>query len=172
MRPKVTKGTEMKNIGLSVKRSFLSVLALAAGIALCAGTAFAVPAMSSIKVPVYGSVSDITENAVILTGDATVTTQLATVGAASLSVSIQFNKVAGRSAMSGAALEAAGSFTGSLPVGNQGTVTFPVTVYPAGSDATDPEAFTVNASVNVKLTPAGAPAGGLGQFSIVLTPAA
>ncbi|MFL5453703.1 MAG: hypothetical protein ACJ78V_17440 [Myxococcales bacterium] len=162
----------MKNIGLSVKRSFLSVLALAAGIALCAGTAFAVPAASSIKVPVYGSVSDITENNVILTGDATVTTQLAVGGAASLNVSIQLNKVSGRSEMSGAALEASGSFTGSLPVGNQGTVTFPVTVYPAGSDATDPEAFTVNASVNVKLTPAGAPAGGLGQFSIVLTPAA
>jgi hypothetical protein len=164
----------MKNIGLSVKRSFLSVLAPAAGIALCAGTAFAVPAASSIKVPVYGSVSDITENNVILTGDATVTTQLA-VGAAtaaSLNVTIQLNKVSGRSEMSGAALEAAGSFTGTLPVGNQGTVTFPVTVYPAGSDATDPEAFTVNASVNVKLTPAGAPAGGLGQFSIVLTPAA
>ena len=162
----------MKNIGLSVKRSILSVLAGAAGIALCAGTAYAVPAASSINVPVYGSCSDITENTVIMTGDATVTSQLAVGTATGLNVTVKLNKVTGRSAMSGVALEAAGSFSGVLPVTNQGTVTFPVTVYPAGSDATDPEAFTVNASVKLNLTPAGAPAGGLGQFTVVLSPVA
>jgi hypothetical protein len=165
----------MKNIGLSTKRSSLSVLALAAGIALCASTAYAVPAASVIKVPVYGSCSDITENTVILTGDATVTSQLAvgatTAAVAKLNVTIKLNKVTGRSVMSGVGLEAAGSFTGLLPLANQGTVTFPVTVYPAGSDATDPQAFTVNASVNLQVNPAGVPTGGLAQFSIVLSPA-
>jgi hypothetical protein len=171
MRFNVMKGTQMKNIGLSVKRSVLSVLALAAGIALCASTAHAGAAAISINVPVYGNVSDITENQVVLTGDATVTTQLAPGAAKKLNVTIRLNKVAGRSVMSGVALEATGNFTVTIPAADQGTLSFPVVVYPAGSDATDPEAFTVTGTANIKLTPAGAPAGGLSQFSIVLAPA-
>jgi hypothetical protein len=51
-------------------------------------------------------------------------------------------------------------------------VSFPVTVYPAGSTTADPEAFTVNATLNVQMDATGAATGGLAKFSIVLTPVA
>jgi hypothetical protein len=168
------KGIDMANIGSSFKRSFVSLTAIAAGLALSAGTAFAVPAASSVNVPVYGSASDIAEDTVILSGDATVSTQLVAGSAAapaSLAVSVHFNKVAGRSVVSGVALEAAADQAATVPVGSSATVQFPVTVYPAGSDATDPAAFTATATLNVNVNPAGKAIGGLSQFTIVLNPA-
>ena len=161
----------MANIGSSFKRSFVSLTAIAAGLALSSGTAFAVPAASSSSVPVNGSASNIAENQVVLTGNATVTTQLvagSVAGPASLAVSVQFNKVAGRSAVSGVALEAAASAAGNVPMGGQQTLQFPVTIYPAGSDASDPAAFTATATLTLNVNPAGKAIGGASQFTIVL----
>jgi hypothetical protein len=168
------KGIEMANIGSSFKRSFVSLTAIAAGLALTAGTAFAVPVASSVSVPVYGSASDIAEDTVVLTGSATVSTQLVAgtaAGAAALAVNVHFDKVAGRSAVSGVALQASADQAALVPMGSSATVQFPVTVFPAGSDATDPAAFSATATLNVNVNPAGKPIGGASQFTIVLNPA-
>src|SRR3954462_8361570 len=88
-------GTSM-NTKSSLK-SLLSYVALAAAV-LSAGTAVAA------TVPVYGSVSDITENTVILTGDATVTSSKGVGG--NVANKIHFSQVAGRSVLSDVALQA------------------------------------------------------------------
>lgn len=155
-------------------RSFLSLLALVAVLSATHETRAATTG-GTITVPVSGSVSDIVENNVALTGDATVRTALlgGTAGRTTVSVTIHFNKVAGRNRMSGVGLEAAADQTVVAPVGSAINVQFPITVYPAGSDTFDPGAFPATATLAVRLNPAtGAPIGGTTQFSIVLSPAA
>jgi hypothetical protein len=143
-------------------KSVLSVVALA-GAVLFAGSAVAA------TVPVYGKVSDITENTVILTGDATVTGSKNLAGLTTLT--IHFNKVAGRSVMSGVALKAVSDQVVVKTLVGTTTLDLPVTVFPADSDPTDPEAFTTMAKLNVNLDPAtGAITGGMSQFTVALTP--
>jgi hypothetical protein len=148
----------MKMIGSSFK-SLLSVAALAASI-LCAGSAVAA------TVPVYGSVSDITENTVILTGDANVTS---TKSAKNISLNIHFNNVAGRSVMSNVALKAVSDQVVVKPLAGSTTVSFPVTIFPADSDPSDPQAFTATATADLTLdATTGAVKTGLTKFTIVL----
>ena len=141
-------------------KSLLSVAALAAAV-LCAGTAVAA------TVPVYGSVSDITENTVILTGDATVTSSKGVGG--NDAYKIHFNKVTGRSVMSNEALQAESDQTVVKLLAGSTTLSVPVTIFPAGSDVTDPQAFTATATLNLNVdTATAAVQGGMSQFTIVL----
>jgi hypothetical protein len=147
------------NIASSFK-SLLSVAALAASV-LCAGSAVAA------TVPVYGSLSDITENTVILTGDATVTSSKGVGG--NVTYKIHFNKVVGRSVMSNVALQAVSDQTVVKALAGATTLTVPVTIFPVGSDVTDPQAFIVTATLNLNVdTTTAAVKGGLSQFTFVL----
>ena len=151
----------MKMFGSSLK-SLLSIAALAASV-LCAGSAVAA------TVPVYGKVSDITENTVILTGDATVTSSKNALG--NVTFTIHFNNVAGRSPMSNVALKAVSDQTVVKALAGTETLNIPVTVFPADSTPADPEAFTTTATLSLNLDVATAAVkGGMSQFSVVLTP--
>jgi len=144
---------------ISSFKSVLSVAALAAGI-LFAGSAVAA------TVPVYGSVSDITENTVILTGDASVTSSKSL---KNVTLNIHFNNVTGRSAMSNVALKAVSDQSVVKPLAGSTTVSFPVTIFPADSDPTDPQAFTATATADLTLdATTGTVKTGMTKFTIVL----
>ncbi|MFL5444212.1 MAG: hypothetical protein ACJ78W_06820 [Myxococcales bacterium] len=148
---------------MNTKSSLKSLLSL---VALVAAVLFAGSAVAA-TVPVYGSVSDITENTVILTGDATVTSSKGVGG--NVTYKIHFNNVAGRSVMSNVALQAASDQTVVKLLAGSTTLSVPVTIFPVGSDITDPQAFTVMATLNLTVdTATAAVKGGMSQFTIVL----
>jgi hypothetical protein len=149
----------MKIVGMSLK-SILSAASLAAGV-LCAGSVLAA------NLPVYGQVSDIVEDTVVLTGNAVVTSKKAPGGG--MNVTVHFAKVAGRNAMSGVGLQAAADGTIAVPAGAT-KLNVPVTLFPAGSTATDPLAFGATAVVQLNVDATGAVVGGATQFTINLTP--
>ena len=103
----------------------------------------------------------------ILTGDATVTSSKGVGG--NVAYKIHFNKVTGRSVMSNVALQAASDQTVVKLLAGSTTLSVPVTIFPAGSDVTDPQAFTATATLNLNVdTATAAVQGGMSQFTIVL----